>query len=236
MVELYRGGGNAEDFKGWATERKILVSSRNPGCGDFDLRMVNIKTGVQNPVYSACFSSAAIDPETASLIYSITDYNNNNCSCSDQTPKQGVYLNTRERTIPRQLSKENLYDLKWLKDGIVFLAGTGSRWDKTYSSEGEQGELPGNTGNMSPTVSLANGLWAWTGENLVFEKGIWIGLPGEDLKNVFDQVAEWITWSPDGQYLYFGIEDGSTFRAKIPEFTPDYLGKIQGNSAAWIMP
>jgi WD40-like Beta Propeller Repeat len=227
---------NDEQMQGWISNREMVIGSWNASCGNYNLRRMNVKTAVETDIYPACYSSAALDQDSAALIYGVSDFDVKYCSCSKLVEERGVYMLPNGRSVPDKLGQENIYNFYWLDKVDLFLASVSNGWETAYSADGQAVNLPENVKNLQPVVSTVNGKWVWTGTNLDGEQGVWIGTLSKNATRIYTGSTHVAAWSPDGLTLFFWTDDGQFFDAKSPDFTPIKIDNILATSAGWVIP
>ena len=93
-----------------------------------------------------------------------------------------------------------------------------------------------NFPRVIPVAAPGGQVWAWSGTEA--EPGLWVGRLDEPQWHVFDANANGLSWSPDGQSLFF-FSDG-LYVARAPDFIPslvsDALRPAGEDSLVWVLP
>lgn len=240
---LYTPDSSGEDLVGWSGLRDFIVSSWTSECGSHNLRQINIETGKKTELYSGCFSEAALDPETGTLVFTVSDDAAMGCLCQEDISDPGVFLIPDGKGLPRSLISDSGLEVRWQPDARLFYALTenldeGTQTWLSYTPDEEEIDIPENLRDVYPAVSPVSGWWAWARSAEEEEPGLWVG----DIKNrlprkVFEDGVDLALWNADGKSLLFfsGLELYSARETQF-EAVPKTSFPSSILQAAWVRP
>jgi WD40 repeat protein len=226
---LYNPQSGDEIAAGWSTADTLVVYSWRANCGYFNLRAVSVDNGSTMPLWEGCFSNVAFDPVSGAALVIVDQY----VAEADANGQQGAFL-TKAGMTPELLSTTNSYQAVWSPEANLFFS-LGDGQIQAFTTAGEMVELPAAMDNF-PVIAPGGHDWAWTGPD---SQDLYIGLGEQEPRLVFSGFIFRLTWSPDGQVLFFH-GDGALYAAHAREFDPiwitDELELNSNNPVAWVEP
>jgi hypothetical protein len=222
VITLYTPKSGGEELIGWLAPTTFLVYSWTMSCAGESLRSINFASLAQKNIYTGCFNSAAMDPASKAVLLAGEDPSV--CSCS---PGTGAFLLPPGSGTPKQVLNDEVMDVQWLKDAQVFLARVyGGEW-VGIKADGIQ-VFDVSASNGMPAVA-AGGQVAWTMADPQQGNGVWVQMPGNDPKKIFDQPASNPVWSSDKADVLLFFAGSDLYAAHTPDFTPVKMGQVTGD-------
>ena len=214
LYESEGGHGGREFIVGWRSERDFVAAYQDHSAQIDRLTSVNIATGNRKTLYEGAILSAAVDPQTGTLAYTLyaDDFFGSSqepaaTPSGDQVPPRGIYLLQSGEEAPVRLDFDPwrlVYgEIEWLPEADRFVSARTAA--VAFSPDGngidlyDEGQIP---------IASPDGKW------LAFprasaEPGIGVySLDGELAYEVVDTQVGAIVWEIDssGFYLLPGIE------------------------------
>ena len=227
VITLYTPNSGGEELIGWLDPTTFLVYSWTMSCAGESLRSINFASLAQKSIYTGCFSSVAMDPDSKTVLLAGEDPSA--CSCS---PGTGAFLlppgtlPTGSGT-PKQVLNDDVADVQWLKEGQVFLARViGGEWVGIKPDGTQAFDVP--AANDMPAVA-PGGQVAWTAYDPKQENGVWVQMPGNDPKKIFDQPAHNPVWSSEKADVLLFFAGSDLYAAHAPDFMPVKMGQVTGD-------
>jgi hypothetical protein len=222
VIDLFTPSSSGEDLIGWLDPTTFMLYSWTPSCGAESLRSINYANLAQKKIFTGCFNSAVMDPASKAVLLAGEDPAICNCS-----PGTGAFLISPGSSTPRQVIKEDVGYIQWLKDAQLFLVqATGGRW---------LGIKPDGTQAFAVTaanIMLAaapGGQVAWTNAFPQQENGVWVQMPGTSPKKVFNQPASDPLWSSEKADILLFFSGSDLYAAHAPDFKPVKMGQVNGD-------
>ncbi len=231
VKSLYKpeAGSGGEDLLGWAGPTTFAVDSFYVRCSRGRVRTFNIETGQTQSIFDGFYAQLAADPATGAALVAV---NQATAGC-DPGAQPGLYL-ARPGVKPLLLGPDlgNATQLGWSPPAGVFYASTDAGW-LAFTPDGKPAHLP-DAINGEPVVAPGGKTWAWLDLDA---GGVQASLDGVHAQNVFSNAASLLTWSPDGQTLFF-FSDGSLYAASLPDLKPvlvtDQLQLADYDAEEWV--
>lgn len=235
-VTLYSAATKGERLAGWATPREALFYSRNPDCGGYNLRRINVETALSTSLTGGCFNDIAVDPGSGNVMLTVDEDLKEACSCASQPLTAGMYFIPGSMGLPRSLSTEETVDVLWHPEARLFYITTYDEDLLAITPEQASFNIPENVAGMLPEISPVSGVWAWSSAEAGSQAGIWVGTRTSAPRQIFDRPASFPRWGTQGRRLLF-TSGLSLYVADEPEFVPFPLTTLPGTllEAAWIV-
>ena len=239
---LYERSGQTETVLGWDGSSAVLVYSRSETCPAYDLRRVKLVNGAVEPLFSGCFSSAARDPETGNVMFTVLPEQSKSCACGETLAAAGIYLLPAGQGAPRLVRLDDkALQVRWEPGTRQFFIAAAALtspepWMRAFTANGREVELQPAVKGVLPSVSAANGMAAWARLAPENRTGVWIAGPNQTPRRVFLNGAESPLWSPDGRYLFF-FSKGQLYAAPAPDFTARLFDRVNSlkPQAVWVL-
>jgi hypothetical protein len=210
---------NGEEFVAWASPERLLLNSWHPSCGKLKLRSVDAASGNFRPLWMAFFNEAYYDANSKNALLTVDRF----VSQCDVETYPGIYLAAANED-PVLLIEEKDPRLSYSTAAGMFFALTGETLN-IITPQGSLFPLASDLG-VFPLPSSPQGWWAWPSEQgLYVSKG-----SGGKLSEVMPGPVSGVSWSPDGQALFFSGELGLYF-AQAPAFVPQLIDSIYPRQA-----
>jgi hypothetical protein len=216
---------NGEDFLAWTDNNHFLIASWSRICESHNLRLVNVASLFNQVIVDGCFTGFAYDPEQRFGMFSVTEFNYENCTCGEPMDA-GVHIFGEGIGYPivgeigiKKFEQQNAYSIGFIPQGNLFTiyGDEGLQniyYDKTYSLN----ILPEVKG-LTPSPSPSGEYWVWASR---IQPGLWVTENNSnpmELSPIFTGVP---LWSQDGQTIYF-YENNRLFSASAPHFSTGIL-------------
>ncbi len=217
---------NGENFLAWTDNSHFLVASRSRLCESYNLRLVNVARLYNQVIVDGCFTGVAYDPEQKFGMFSVTEFNYENCSCGESM-EAGLWIFGDGIGYPvvgeigtKKFEQLNAYGIGFIKQGNLFTVYGDEGLQTIYYDNGHYSlnilpEVKGLTPYPSPTGDH----WAWASPT---QTGLWITENNSnpiELSPLFSGIP---LWSQDGQTIYF-FENNRLFSASAPQFNTGTL-------------
>lgn len=233
LHRLYRPGGGGEVLVGWKSPHTFLVYSWDSICQATNLRFIDAETRGVAWLYTRCFSSAGLDPETGSVLFSIQTGVAEACACSPGKALPGLYYLPAGLGLPERVRPAGADRVVWDAGARRFFTGTPMSWDAAFTSQGQPVALPFELVDAPPAISRVNGLAAWIKPGV--QPGVWIGPENGELRQIYEGFAFSPMWGPGGDLLFFFSGD-RFWKAAAPHFKPELVEQFESPilQAAWV--
>jgi hypothetical protein len=223
-----------ETLVGWVSPEEAVVFSTTGACGAHNLRTLPLDGSKSTRFYAACFQNAAQDAESGNLMFAVSADDVTNCDCSEEeAPRSGVYLLPGARGLPRSLSAESVFGVRWQPQARLFYVDAGGSQRIALNNEGEKVNLPLGVKDLIPAVSPISGLWAWAQP----PQALWVGAPNQSPAQVFSGDVRFPLWGAEGKTLLF-FSGQKLYLAAAPQFTPQAVESFNSAvlDAVWVQP
>jgi dipeptidyl aminopeptidase/acylaminoacyl peptidase len=213
-----------EEWVGWASDDTIIVYSWSPACGPMNLRAVNVETGEASVLLPDAFEALAFDTESTSIALAVrADAFIPECNPNGLG---GLYLVQPSPEAPQQITEAATSHVAWSPEAGLFFARS-EDGTRAIQPTGEARLLDGPTGTM-PIAAPDGETVVWTTVMYPDVSGLWVGsIEGGEATEVFTGPAGAVTWSPNGQSLFFTSEAETLYVAQSPDYTP---GEVAGGT------
>ena len=236
VLDLYPippGSGN-EVVVGWIASDQFLVYSWSVICGPNSLRIYSLSDQAEEFLWNGFFSDVALDPFRGNVVLTIDEMT---AQCNEGGV-QGIFFFQTGQMAAFEVLEFGVYKMSWVPEIDRFLA----RFDTGFlaiDSEGDATTLEKAPIESAPVISADGRFWAFSGTEQMGEAGVWVGEFGQQPKNIFSESAWQISWSPDGEGIFFFAEAGLFF-APAPTFKPILVAAglelDQQHGMAWVRP
>lgn len=228
-VDAAEGGLFNETIVGWSGPQTLVVAAWDdaapPACGRTRLREVDVLTGERRALWQGTFQHAALDAGSGAILVVAS---NAVPGCAGES---GLFLLRPRRTA----EATRIGDLPGPAQSAVWSAAQGA-FTVAIGEYGQPttqlltvsltGEISAET--VAPGLYLSRSpggdLTAWYGSQPEEVAGLWVGPTGGLPEPVFGGPVSAVTWSPDGQSLFFfrppGVSGYSVYVARQPGFIP----------------
>ncbi len=219
LIESLESSG--EEFLGWTDESHFLIASWNPLCEFHNLRLVNSDRLFNEVIVDGCFTGVAYDPEQRFGMFSVTEFNYENCNCGEPMDAglrifgEGIGYPVAGDIGVKKYVQMEAYTIGFIPQGNLFTVYGDEGLQSIFSDKGNFSVdiLPEVKGLM-PYPSPTGDHWAWAS---AIQSGLWITTNNHnpvELSSLFSGVP---LWSQDGKAIYF-FENNRIFTASAPEF------------------
>ncbi len=217
---------NGEDFLAWTDNSHFLIASWGRMCESHNLRLVNATRLLSQVIVDGCFTAAAYDPEQKFGMFSVTEFNYENCPCGEPMDAgvrifgEGVGYPIVGEIGVKKFEQMIAYGIGFIPQGKLFTVYADEGLQAIYSDNGKYSvdilpEVKGLTPNPSPTGEY----WAWASR---IGTGLWITEDNSNPVEVSPLFNGIPLWSQDGQTIYY-FENNRLFSASAPQFSPGTL-------------
>ena len=222
LLEALESGG--EEFLGWKNENTFLIRSWSAVCEAYNLRTINADNAQQEVILDGCFSGSAYSPDTKVGLLSVTDFNQEFCSCGEALDP-GLYIFSED--IPRKKFEYVIaYNIDFVQEGGLFTVFGDEGLQNIYTDDGTEVDIPVEVTKLKPYPSLQGDYWAWA-SYYSGKPGLWVtgndSLPVE----LSSEFIGTLVWNEDGQTIYF-YENNQLLMASAPYFQRDFVMDIPG--------
>ena len=212
---------NGEDFLAWTDNSHFLIASSSRLCESNNLRLVNAASLYNQVIVDGCFTGIAYDPEQKFGMFSVTEFNYENCPCGEPLDT-GVRIFGEDIGYPiageigiKKFEQLNAYGIGFIPQGNLFTVYGDAGLQTIYYDNGKHSlnilpEVKGLTPYPSPTGDH----WAWASR---IQTGLWITENNSnpvELSPLFNGIP---LWSQDGQTMFF-FENNRLFSASAPQY------------------
>jgi hypothetical protein len=178
---------------GWLTANQVVIQHWSMPCDLYDLELINVSTGNRTMLWEGAFHSAALDPESGTILLGNPhEIEADNPFCQQVNPS-GLYIISPPSTTPLRIGEYSNPDyfqsIRWFQEPQCFLVPAYSR-TMCFSSAGELQEL-----NLSDTAFLKERIFA-SSSYCIFSEAL------------------------DGSAIAFS-DDSTIYVASQPDFQPD---------------
>lgn len=242
---LYTPSGAGERLYGWPEYNVALVSSYRPECGYVDLRAVNVDSTAERVLWSGPYGQAAFDPASGAILVAAAEPP---AGCEVAPPATaGLYLFTGADDPPAPVGGDSaapVQSIRWSAGEGAFIVTAGEFGGRPQSvlRLTPQGEVSpsAEAPHLQAAASPAGDRVAWYSSGASGEPGLWLAAPGDLPQPIFSDAVQYVTWSPDGQSLFFfrppGAAGPAAYVARRPTFRPAPLldGVTVSAPAVWV--
>jgi hypothetical protein len=213
---------------GWLDDQTLALHSWDAGCGEKDIRMINVETGVEALLWEGYFRQAALDPASQTLAIGMAG---DSATCNPEG-EQGIFFMDIAAQSEVRILEDEPYEIRWSPEAGLFFSRTEFGM-QAISTLGEWVQIGEYTGNL-PAASVDKQL-AWYGD-----EGLWVGALLSTIENepqqVFAEPIVYALWSLDGEWVLFFGEAGF-YAATAPDFAPVLISDgLTSRDAAWLLP
>lgn len=213
---------NGEEFLAWVDISHFLINSWDRLCESNNLRLVNTATLYNQVIVDGCFTVAAYDPEQKFGMFSVTEFNYENCSCGEPMDAglrifgEGIGYPIVGDIGVKKFQQLTAYDIGFIPQGNLFTIYGDEGLQTIYYDNGKYNlnilpEVKGLTPYPSPTGDY----WAWASRG---KAGLWITENNSNPVEVSPLFTGIPQWSQGGQSLYF-FENNRLFLSSAPQFS-----------------
>lgn len=205
-----------------------MISSWDRLCESNNLRLVNAAMLYNQVIVDGCFTASAYGPDQKFGMFSVTDFNYENCSCGEPMDAglrifgEGIGYPIVGEIGVKKFEQVVVYGIGFIPQGNLFTI---------YGDEGLQyiyykGQYGYNSLEILPEVkgflpypSPTGEFWAWASRG---QAGLWITENNSNPVELSPLFTGAPLWSQDGQNLYF-FEDNRLFISSAPQFSGGVL-------------
>jgi hypothetical protein len=216
---------NGENFLSWTDDSHFLIASWSRICESYHLRLVNAASLYHQVIVDGCFTGVAYDPEQKFGMFSVTEFNYENCSCGEAM-EAGVEIFGEGIGYPivgeigiKKFEQLNAYGIGFIPQGKLFTVYGDEGLQTIYDSENNSLTILPAVKGLTPYPSPTGEYWAWASPT---QAGLWITENNSnpvELSPLFSGIP---LWSQDGQTIYF-FENNRLFSASAPQFSTGTL-------------
>ncbi len=219
LLETLDSGG--ENFLAWTDNSHFMIASWNRMCESYHLRLVNAARSYHQVIVDGCFTGAAYDPEQKFGMFSVTEFNSENCSCGEPMEAgveifgEGIGYPTVGEIGVKKFEQLNAYNIGFIPQGNLFTVYGDEGLQTIYSDNGSYSfNILPEVKSLAPYPSPSGDYWAWASPT---RTGLWITENNSAPVELSPLFSGNPLWSQDGQTLYF-FEYNRLFSASAPQF------------------
>jgi hypothetical protein len=227
-------GSNGEHFVAWAENDQILIASINSACGLYQLRFVNLTDASREVLVDGCFASIAYSTEDRIGIFSVTDFEFENCSCGEKL-EPGLWLIEENIGQPvagdfgvMRFDDSIAYAIEYIPQDSFFTIYGDNGIHSIYSDDAIYSfDFFPEIKDLSPFPSPNSEYWAWASQ--IFS-GLWVLDSDGNLFEISSDFTGIPLWSRDGERLYF-YENDRILSAIAPDYeTVTVFAELRGET------
>ena len=212
---------NGEDFLGWTDNSHFLIASWGRMCESHNLRLVNATRLLSQVIFDGCFTGKAYDPEQKLGMFSVTEFNNENCPCGEPLDAgvhifgEGIGFPTVGEIGIKKFEQLFIYDIVFRPQGNLFVLYADEGLQAIYYNKFSSLNILPEVKGLAPYPSPTGEYWAWASR---IGAGLWITEDNSNPVEVSSLFFGIPFWSEDGQTIYY-YESNRLFSASAPQFS-----------------
>lgn len=212
---------SGERFISWTDNSHFLIASTSSICELHNLRLVNVTRSFNQVILNGCFNSIAYNPINQNGMFSVTDFNFENCDCGEKLDA-GLWIFGNDIGYPvvgeiglKKFEQVQVYDIEFIDQSNLFTV---------YGDEGLLSIYKGNDfyrvdlfpeeQALTPYKSPNAENWAWAS---LVQSDLWFSDENNKAVELSTSSTGLPVWSADGQRLYF-FENNRIFLVSAPGF------------------
>ena len=231
ILELYDPSDSSDEILvGWLNDRAAVVYTVSVGLSaNLNLRSVNIETGQETLLWAQPFNQVSSDPDSGNFLILVDEVAAN----QDTDLEAGVYL-VRPDGTSLPILREVPLQGAWSAETGLFLVRTEFGL-VAISPGGDWKQLHDFSDNL-PVANPVTRELAWYGM-----EGLWVGnlISSLDLpqpQQIFDKPVTHVSWSPQGEGLYFFGDQGLYFVDRDDLRPILVVAGLRSHNSAWVSP
>jgi hypothetical protein len=219
---------NGEEFLAWTDNSHFLINSWDRLCESNNLRLVNTAMLFNQVIVDGCFTASAYDPEQKFGMFSVTEFNYENCSCGEPMDAglrifgEGIGYPIVGEIGVKKFEQLIAYGIGFIPAGNLFTVYGDEGLQYIYY-KGQYGynslEILSEVKGLTPSPSPTGDYWAWASRG---QAGLWITENNSNPVELSPLFTGAPLWSQDGQNLYF-FENNRLFFSSAPQFSGGVL-------------
>ncbi|MBN1668372.1 MAG: PD40 domain-containing protein [Anaerolineales bacterium] len=216
---------SGEDFLAWTDNSKFLIASWSRMCDAHNLRLVNTERLFNQVLVDGCFTGFAYDPEQNFGMFSVTEFNSENCSCGEPMDA-GLWIFGEGIGYPifgeigvKKFEQSIVYGIGFIPQGNLFTIFGDEGLQTIYYDNVYSLDILPEVKGLTPYPSPTEAYWAWASRT---QAGLVITENNSnpvELSPLFTGIP---LWSQDGLSLYF-FENNRLFVSSAPQFSAGKL-------------
>ena len=213
---------NGEEFLAWTDNSHFLIHSRDRLCDSNNLRLVNTATLYNQVIVDGCFTAAAYDPEQKFGMFSVTEFNYENCSCGEPMDAglrifgEGIGYPIVGEIGVKKFEQLTAYGIGFIPQGNLFTIYGDEGLQTIYYDNGKYNlNILAKVKGLTPYPAPTGDYWAWASRG---KAGLWITENNSNPVELSPLFSGSPLWSQDGQSLYF-FENNRLFLSSAPQFS-----------------
>ena len=197
---------NGEEFLAWTDNSHFLINSWDRICESNHLRFVNAAMLFNQMIVEGCFTASAYDPEQKFGMFSVTEFNYQNCSCSEPMDAglrifgEGVGYPIVGEIGVKKFEKVIAYGIGFIPQGHLFTVYGDEGLQTIYYDKGYTLNILPEVKGLAPYPSPTGDYWAWASRG---QAGLWITENNGNPVEVSPLFTGAPLWSQDGQNHLF---------------------------------
>jgi hypothetical protein len=216
---------NGEDFLAWTDNSHFLIASWGPMCESYNLRLVNATRLLSQVIVDGCFTGVAYDPEQKFGMFSVTEFNYENCPCGEPMDAglrifgEGVGYPIVGEIGIKKFEQMIAYGIRFIPQGNLFTVYADEGLQAIYYDQVYSLKILPEVKGLTPKPSPTGEYWAWAS---TIGTGLWITEDNSnpiEVSRLFNGIP---VWSEDGQTIYY-FENNRLFSASAPQFSTGTL-------------
>jgi hypothetical protein len=211
---------NGEDFLAWTDNSHFLIASWGRMCESHNLRLVNADRLLSQVIVDGCFTGFAYDPEQKFGMFSVTEFNYENCPCGEPMDAgvrifgEGIGYPIVGEIGVKKFEQLIAYGIGFIPQGNLFTVYADEGLQAIYYDKFSSLNILPEVKGLAPYPSPTGEHWAWASR---IGTGLWITENNSnpvEVSSLFNGIP---LWSPDGQTIYY-FENDRLFSASAPQF------------------
>ena len=212
---------SGERFVSWTDDDHFLIASVSSICELHNLRLVNVSRLSNQVILNGCFTGIAYSPGNQNGMFSVTDFNFENCVCGEKIDA-GLWIFGENIGYPvvgeiglKKFEEGEAYNIKFIDQSNLFTVYGDGGLQSIYESNDffRVGLLPENQA-LIPYRSPSGENLAWAA---LFQSDLWFSDKSNKVVKLSANSGGLPVWSADGQKLYF-FEDNRVLLVSAPVF------------------
>jgi WD40 repeat protein len=221
IQRLEMSESSGEDFLVWTDASHFLISSWSPMCESYNLRLVDAASFYNQVIVDGCFTASAYDPEQKFGMFSVTQFNNEFCSCGEPMDAglmifgEGIGIPIAGDIGRKKFEQLEVYGIDFIPKGNLFTVYGDEGLSQIYYDEVYRLDILPELNGLTPYPSPTGDYWVWASR---FQPGLWVTENNDNLVEVSPLFSGVPQWSQDGQSIYF-FENNQLFLSSAPQFS-----------------
>ncbi len=230
-----------ENTLGWITDTIVVVDTLESYCPYTNLRTIDVETGETEVHWPNGYILRAFDSATNTVLISIQENNLPILPECETTDPQGLYLIDLDEGSSQflEIDLDADAEIQYAPNAGPFFIHTLEDL-LTIQANGQTERFPAPERGYDPLVIAPNGSqWLFVDK----QGQLWMGDDAGNLTRLYEGEVEEVTWSPNGDAVFFLTGEDMIYISRTPEFTPTLVSADLifppagfGDNLIWVVP